>query len=295
MSVTEIISLINDKLQAWAEAAVSMVPNLILAVLIVVLAMLLGKILSRLVEGVLHKYSDNEAATRILRSLTYVAILAFGMFVAMGVLQLERTVTSLLAGVGVIGLALGFAFQEIASNFVAGILIAFRKPYQLDDIIEIESWQGQVTGINLRTTSITTFQGLEVIIPNKTMFTTPFINYTTTPQRRIDLKVGVSYGDDLEKVERVSREALQDVTGRIESEEIGIYFQEFEDSSINFVAQVWIEYPGQKNYLRALHDAVMNLKAAYAENDITIPFPIRTLDFGIKGGTPLRQMMHSES
>lgn len=150
----------------------------------------------------------NKAVINLLRTITFVLVLAVGLFVSLGVLQLEKTVTSILAGAGVIGLALGFAFQEIASNFVSGIFIAFQGPYQIGDIVKIDSFFGEVSKISLRTTSILTFEGLEVLIPNKDMFTKPFINYTKSPDRRLDLSVSVSYGDDLDLVERVIKKAL---------------------------------------------------------------------------------------
>ncbi|MEZ4846375.1 MAG: mechanosensitive ion channel [Bdellovibrionota bacterium] len=94
------------------------------------------------------------------------------------------------------GLALGFAFQEIASNFVSGVIISFRKPYQIGDIIKIQSYEGSVKAIDLRYTTMTTFKGLEVIIPNKNMMTEILTNYTTTPDRRVELSIGVAYDSD---------------------------------------------------------------------------------------------------
>lgn len=291
MSISEMIQLVIDKLKSWLEMAIQLLPNMALAVVVLVAFVIAAKIVRRFVTKVLGKYSDNVAVNRILTYIVYVAIIAFGLFAALGILNLDKTVTSLLAGAGVIGLALGFAFQEIASNFLAGIFIAFNKPYKVNDIVEIDSWVGTVSQIDLRTTSIITFQGLEVMVPNKTMFTEPFINYTTTPRRRIDMQVGVSYGDDLEKVKNVAQEALESVPDRIKDEDIGIWFEGFGDSSINFVAQIWIQYPGDNSFLKARSAAVMKLKKAFDENDITIPFPIRTLDFGIKGGERLAQTL----
>ncbi len=294
MNFSEMIQLVVEKLRSWLELAIQLLPNLALAIVVLVIFVIAAKIVRRVITRLLGKYSDNVAVNRILTNIVYVAIVSFGLFSALGILNLNKTVTSLLAGAGVIGLALGFAFQEIASNFISGIFIAFNKPYKVDDIVEIDSWVGTVSQIDLRTTSIITFQGLEVMVPNKTMFTQPFINYTTTPIRRIDLMVGVSYGDDLEKVKKVAYEALENVPDRIKDEEIGIWFEGFGDSSINFVAQIWIEYPGDNSFLKARSAAVMNLKKAFDENDITIPFPIRTLDFGIKGGERLAETLSGQ-
>ncbi|MEZ4873129.1 MAG: mechanosensitive ion channel, partial [Bdellovibrionales bacterium] len=133
--------------------------------------------------------------------------------------------------------------------------------------------------------------GLEVLVPNKQMYTSTLINYTLTKDMRLDFTMGISYAEDLEKVERVTRNALVDIRGRNEEKNIEFYFKEFGDSSINFVLHVWIIYPGDNYYWKAHHDIVTKIKKAFDENDITIPFPIRTIDFGIKGGKTLKSMI----
>ncbi|MAE74795.1 MAG: mechanosensitive ion channel protein MscS [Bdellovibrionaceae bacterium] len=288
---TEAYKLLTEELESWFEVAIKALPNLVVAILVLLVFAGIAKLARKLIKKLSKKIVDNEAVTGLLETLTQFIVMAVGVFMALGILNLDKTVTSLLAGAGVIGLALGFAFQEIASNFVSGILIAFREPYKLGDIIEIDGHQGTVTKIELRTTSITTFQGLEVIIPNKRMFTETFTNYTTTPRRRIDLEVGVSYGDKLDEAVDVTKKALEGIDGRLESEEVQIYFTEFGSSSINFVAHIWIPYPANPNFLEVRHKAIMAIKSAFEENDLTIPYPIRTLDFGIKGGQPLHTQL----
>ncbi len=287
----EALSLLGEKLSTWYEAAIKAIPNILVALLVMIVFIIAAKISKNIVSRVLPRVTRNKAVINLLRTITFILVLSIGLFVSLGVLQLEKTVTSILAGAGVIGLALGFAFQEIASNFVSGIFIAFQEPYQIGDIVEVDSYFGEVTKISLRTTSITTFQGLEVLIPNKDMFTKPFINYTTTPNRRLDINVGVSYGDDLELVERVTKEALKAVQERVEDREVEVFFEEFGNSSINLEARVWITYARNRAYAKARHQAVKAIKAAFDENGITIPFPIRTLDFGIKGGEKLKEML----
>lgn len=289
-----IIALLSEKILNWYEVGVKAIPNLIAAIAIFVLFALLSKLTKKIVSKTLPRITKNQAVIDLLKTISSFLILILGLFIALGILNLDKTVTSILAGAGVIGLALGFAFQEIASNFVSGILIAFREPYRLGDIVEVDNYFGEVIRINLRTTSIMTFEGLEVLIPNKYMFTKPFINLTTTPQRRVDISVGVSYADDLDKVESVTKEALEKIKDRISYKEVEVFFDEFGGSSINLNARVWVSYPANQAYLVAKHTAIKNIKKAYDENGITIPFPIRTLDFGIKGGKELQEQL-SES
>ncbi len=241
------------------------------------------------------RVSNSKALNDLANTLSYLLVFIFGLFISLEILNLEKTVTSLLAGAGVLGLALGFAFQEIASNFVSGIFIALSKPYQVGDIVEVESYFGEVTRISLRTTSIMTFQGLEVLIPNKDMFTKAFINLTTTPTRRMDLAVGVSYGDDLDLVEEITKEALREVKEKVADKEVEVFFDEFGSSSINLKARVWVNYTANSAFVESKHQAIKAIKKAYDKNNITIPFPIRTLDFGIKGGKELADSLSKQT
>lgn len=277
IELKSIFSLLEERLVSWYEIVIKSIPNIIASIFIILIFIFLAKIARKVFSKVLPRISKNEAVTSLLDTIIYFIIILIGFFVSLEILHLDKTVTSLLAGAGVLGLALGFAFQEIASNFVSGIFIAFREPYKLGDIVQLDQHFGKITNINLRTTSITTFQGLEIIIPNKHMFTKPFTNFTTTPKRRIDIEVGVSYEDDLEKVEKVTKEALLNINEIIKDEEPEVFFKEFADSSINLVARIWIHYPENQAFLKARHKAIINIKKHYDKNGISIPFPIRTI------------------
>jgi small conductance mechanosensitive channel len=109
-------------------------------------------------------------------------------------------------------------------------------------------------------------------------------------KRRIDLTIGISYGEDLEKVKKITMDCLAGMKGLSTIDDITFFYTEFGDSSINYVLRIWINSADQPEFLGAGSEAIMRIKKAYDENDITIPFPIRTLDFGIKGGVSLDEM-----
>lgn len=294
LNLENAVSLLSEKIETWYELAVKSLPNLFVAIVILIAFFYLSKLNKILVRKFIGRVTHSEALTGLLETLAFIITFIIGLFISLEILNLDKTVTSILAGAGVIGLALGFAFQEIASNFISGVMIAFRKPYKIGDIVKAEDYIGKVTSINLRTTTLTSLQGLDIIIPNKYLFTEPFINYTRTHKRRIDLSVGVSYGDDLDLVEKVTKEALEKNSYKLEHEDVFVYFEEFGDSSINLKACFWIEYPGDLNYFKAKSEAISSIKKAYDENDIVIPFPIRTLDFGIKGGKDLSESLKKD-
>jgi len=290
MDISKYYDIVVDKVISWSENFVSMLPNFILALLAFFVFVVIAKFSVRLLNRILNKTIDNPALNNIISKTLYIAIIIIGTFVALSVLNLQKTVTSLLAGAGIIGLALGFAFQDIAANFISGILMAARRPFKVGDVIETLNHEGIVKKINIRTTELTSFQGQQIIIPNKEVFQNALINDSFNGKKRIDLGVGVSYGDDLEKVRKLTLEAVKSIPRRTE-DEITFVYEEFGDSSINFTVRIWVEFKSQFTYKDSQSEAIIAIKKAFDENDITIPFPIRTLDFGIKGGEKLNEVV----
>ena len=281
---------ILEKIGSWWETFVSMIPNMLVSILILFVFIVLSRYSAKLFKKLFSKTSEKKALTNLFTTIVKYTILGIGIFIMLSILQLDKAVTSILAGVGILGLALGFAFQDIAANFVSGIILAFRTPFTIGDIIEVNDIMGTAMGTNLRVTIIKTFTGQEVFVPNKDVLQNPITNYTVLGKRRIDLSVGVSYGDDLEEVENVVLETIKKVDGVIDHENTVFDYAEFGDSSINFNIRFWIKYPGQPGFFKVKTDAIKAIKKALDENDIMIPFPIRTLDFGIRGGEKLSEM-----
>ena len=290
LQIADAVSIITSKLEEWLKQLIELLPSLVIAIIVAVLFIFVARFTRNVLGKVLGRVSHNKAVNNLLVTIAYVAVLAVGVLIALRVVALDGVVTSLLAGVGIVGLALGFAFQDIAANFISGVLIAVGQPFRVGDIIKLGDNFGTVTNINLRTTTIKTFQAIDVLIPNKNLFQDVVENYTHTRDRRVDLSVGVSYGDDLEKVKEVTIEAIKGVKSVIRPNDITLFYNEFGDSSINFMVRFWAKSARQPDFLQAQSDAIMAIKKAYDDNDITIPFPIRTLDFGIKGGEKLSEM-----
>lgn len=280
-----------DKLGEWLQSLILLIPNIVAAALIIGVAFLAARLLRRATRRVLDRFSTYGQVNRLFASLVFLAAVGVGIFIALSVLGLSKAVTALLTGVGILGLALGFAFQDITENFISGVLMAFRRPIEVGDIVEVDDYFGTVHEINLRSTIVQTFQGKHVFLPNSLVIKNPLVNYSRTDRLRIDLNCGVAYGDDLDKAERIAREAVRDVIGRDDSRDIELFYEEFGDSSINFVLQLWISYKRQTDFLASQSDAIKKLKKAFDENGITIPFPIRTLDFGVVGGERLDEIL----
>ncbi len=291
----EATARITEKISTWAIELIEMIPNMAVAILVVLI--FFG--IARLLQIGLRKINRSAVADRgimhLISNFVFYIVMGLGVFMALSVLQLDKTVTSLLAGAGIIGLALGFAFQETAANFLSGILMTIRKPITVGDLIESNGITGYVKDLNLRCTVLETTEGQDVIIPNKSVFYSPIKNYTVNGRRRIDIEVGVSYGEDLSRVRDITIDCLKDIEGVMQDKKIQLFYTKFDNSSINFVLRIWTADTAQVNYFKMRSDVIMAIKSAYDENDITIPFPIRTLDFGIKGGTKLNEMMGDQN
>jgi len=290
IQIAEPVQTVIQKLEGWLDAFIGLIPNMAVTLLLLIIFLLLANLGSKLFKKLFSKASNNEALSNLFSTVTYAVILGIGFFIMLGVLGLDKALTSVVAGIGVIGLALGFAFQDIAANFISGIILAFRRPFKLGDIIAVNDIMGKVSKTDLRVTIIETFQGQEVYIPNSDVLQGAIYNFSILEKRRIDLAVGVSYADDLEKVEDVVLSTIKNLEGVIDKDQIGFDYSEFDSSSINFNIRFWIGYPGEPGYLKMRNKAIKAIKSAFDEQDITIPFPIRTLDFGIKGGQKLSQM-----
>ncbi len=285
--------IVVDKVDAWITEFISMLPNLVVALIVLIIFYVLGKIARKTVTNLLVRVTDNKTIVSLLETIVGIIIIGIGVFIALSILQLDGAVTSLLAGAGIIGLALGFAFQDIASNFISGVILSIRHPFGLGDIIETNEFYGVVQKLNLRNTIIRTVTGQIVYIPNKSVFENPLQNYTSTGLRRIDLSCGVSYGDDLENAKKVAIEAVDNVEHVLSDKGIEFYYDEFGDSSINFKIRFWVTFTTNPDFWNVRSEAIIAISKAFDENDIMIPFPIRTLDFGIRGGEKLNTMVNS--
>ena len=291
MNVAHAWNLLAHKLSGWMRQLVLLLPNLLLAVLVVVVTWLLARLARSLTARLLKRVSHSEQVNWLVAQAVYVAVFAAGTFIALGILGLEKTVASLMAGAGIVTLALGFAFQDIAANLLAGIYLSVRRPFRRGHLIKSQDYFGTVNQINLRWTEIYTQQGQLVMIPNKQVFENPIMNYSSLGRRRIDLEIGVSYSDDLARAREVAIQAVEQVSTRLPDRPVELFYEEFGRSSINFVIRFWISFSKQPDYLEARSEAIERIKQAFDAEGITIPFPTRILDFAVKGGSALSEVL----
>ena len=291
LKIEKFWSLINDKLENWLETGIKHLPNFVVAIVIAITFSIIARIAGKTMKKVLLKTLESPQIANLLASIFKMCVLITGIFVALDFLGLTGTVTSLLAGAGIIGLAIGFAFQDMTENLIAGIAMGIRKPFQIGDVVAADKVFGTVKTINLRNTLVETFFGQLEVIPNKILFRNILTNYSTNGIRKIEIPVGISYADDPEKAAEVIVAQINQYDFVIKKPETAVFAKDFGDSSINLLLWFWIDYPGETGFMQARHHAVVGVKKALEKADILIPFPIRTLDFGAKGGEKLNTML----
>lgn len=290
MDLNKVYELISNKLINWFEAFIKLLPNLAMATLVVVLGVFIAKFVRTFSLKMIRKVSHLETINRLFASFTYILVIGVTLFTALDILNLDKAVTTALAGAGILGLALAFAFQDIAANFMSGIFMSFRHPFNVGDLVKLGTYKGRIEAINLRDTALISLEGQKIIIPNKQVFQNPIENYSSTGIRRLDLKGRVSLKEDLEKVKEITIKAVEGLSQRDTNKEVEFFYDEFADSAITFDVRVWMVDPEQKKYLSARDAAIIAIRKAFDEAQIVIPFPIRTLDLKKQLGANLSDL-----
>lgn len=263
---------------SWDEilqAIIGFLPTLALAVLVFFIAYLLSKWLTRVVRRAMRRRNQDPEMTVLLEMLTRWGILIIGIVMALQVLAPGRF-ASLLAGLGVAGVTIGFALQDVAKNFVAGILLLIQQPFEIGDTIEVSGFTGEVLKIALRATEMREVDGRYVIIPNGDVFVSPIVNFSRAPRRRIELSVGVGYDSDLDQVARLAYEAILKIPGVLDEPAPSIVFNEFGGSAIGVKTYYWID-TDDTGVFDGTSEGLKLLKMTFEENGIDMPFPTMTI------------------
>ena len=282
------IKNIEKLLEKWQYSIFNYLPKIVLAILVVSTFYFIAKKFRNLslkfYSRVFKKQSD---IAKMISVIVYFFLLISGVFLALEILELENVLTKLLAGAGIIGIIAGFAFKDIASNAFSGFLINVQKPFKPEDWIDIDNNFGTIKEIGWITTTIKTIEGQEVFIPNQIIYNTTFTNYSTFKKRRVILKSGVSYGDNLEHVRKVALDEVKKIDSILTNEDIDFYFTSIGNSTYNFEILFWIRFSHQKDYLNAMSETILHIKKRFEEENISIAYSVTTLDFGGKGGVSL--------
>lgn len=275
-------------LKNWEGSVLTYLPKVFLAVVLLILFIFLAKFANKVIlRAYLKSIKIHSDLSNIIASIVYFFFILSGVYLALKIVGLEQMLTHLLAGAGIIGIIAGFAFKDIASNIFAGLLLKVQHPIKEDDWVKIDNNYGVIMEVGWVTTTIRTVPGQEVFVPNQIIYSTTFTNYSTFHKRRIILESGVSYGDDLDHVKTVALDEARKIDEILPDEEVDFYFTQIGNSTYNFQLRFWIEFNNNNDFQKAMSDIIVRIKKRFERKNISIAYPVTTLDFGVKGGVNL--------
>lgn len=281
------VETLREQLQEMSEAFVASLPSLAISLLIVLITWIIARFAVRISDMIVGRTEIRSSLKNLVDTLVRLTIWIMGLFIAAVVVMPGLTAASLLAGLGIGAVAIGFAFQDIFENFFAGILIMLREKMQIGDVIECEGITGKVEHITLRETHVRKLSGELTVVPNSILFKNPVEILTDVEQRRYDAVVGVSYDTNLDHAADIIRRAVEGVTDVLASKGVDIFAQEFNSSSVDFLVRWWAGSSPRSG--RESKDKVIRaIKSSLDEAGIEIPFPYVTHTF--KETVPVSQL-----
>jgi len=268
--MNDLIQRVNASLLDLVSSGIKLLPALILAIAILLLTRFLARITRRMVRKIGTRTIRSTSLQMLLTQTSHVAVWAVGLLLASLVVFPSLGLGDILALLGLGSVAIGFAFQDIFKNFLAGVLLLLREPFRINDQIVVNDYEGTVEEIDIRTTRILTYQGERVLIPNSIVFTNAVRVLTAFPQRRTDLEVGVDYNTPLPKVRELILDLLPEVEGVLSQPEPEVDIVGFGDSAIDLMVRYWTQ--PQILHVRRTKTRVMTaIKQAFNRESISIP------------------------
>ena len=236
----ETVEILTAQLREIARGAIELLPQLVVALVVIIVTWGLSKLAKSLLTRILDRTRLRASLKELFSLLLTILIWILGFMVAAVIIFPGLTPASILAGLGIGSVAIGFAFKDIFENFIAGVILLFRREMRIGDFIECEGLEGKVENISIRESHIMQTDGQLVIVPNSMLFKNPIKIRTHQDQRRITVVCGVAYGEDVDKSRDVIEAAVSSCSSVItDGRPIQIFAQEFASSSINFEVTWW--------------------------------------------------------
>ena len=274
--MSRIIQTIINSFYELVGQAITHFPSLISAVIIIFLTRYAVQVIEKVVRETGKRVITSTSLQILLTKTAKVGVWTLGILVACVLAFPSFELGHIITTLGVSSVAVGFAFQDIFKNFLAGIILLIEEPFRIGDEVIIDGYKGIVKHISIRTTQICTYDGEKVLLPNSTVFTNAVKVFTAYSFRRTDLSVGVDYDTSLPEATKILKRTIQDVGGVLQEPFPEIDLVNFGDSSIDFVVRYWTN--SQEKQVRYVQtQAIVAIKKAFDEADINIPYPIRTL------------------
>jgi len=274
------VGIVASLVSQWGKSSLDLLrgegPRLIFRLLLVMFILFafyqLAKIIQKGVNRGLKsgRVRISHLLHRMIVSSVRNLVVLFGILIAIS--QLGVSLGPLLAGLGIAGFIIGFALQDSLSNFASGMMILMYRPFDVGDVVEASGVRGRVSHMSLVNTTFTTLDNQTLVVPNNLIWQSVITNVTAQRTRRIDLIFGISYGDDIEKAERVLHQIVEENEAVLDDPKPIIKVHELGESSVNFAVRPWVR---TSDYWDTYWDLTKAVKLRFDKEGISIPFPQR--------------------
>ncbi|MFB2921748.1 MULTISPECIES: mechanosensitive ion channel family protein [Aerosakkonema] len=267
------------KIQGMIDGLIVMLPNIVLAAIVFALFFFAGSKIKSLVKRLTRRHRQARNLGLVLGRLSQGIVILVGLFVALSIVIPTFQAGDLIQLLGISGVAIGFAFRDILQNFLAGILILLTEPFQIDDQIVFKGYEGTVENIQTRATTIRTYDGRRIVIPNSELFTNSVMVNTAFEKRRLEYDIGIGYGDDIDRAKQLILEAMHSVDGVLADPAPDVLTMELASSTVNIRARWWIQPPRRADALDMRDRVLTAIKNKLTANGIDLPFPTQQILF----------------
>ena len=278
--LTLVWDAVNAPLFSLGEDPVTLLALVVLVVIMVLTWIIGGRARWLLERRVSHVAGIEQGTLHAIGGLGRYLILFVGSFI--GLRSVGFQLDAILVVFGALGVGIGFGLQNIANNFVSGLILLVERPIKVGDVVEVGGELGSVERVGIRATTLRKFDQTQAIVPNGDLISSTVTNWTLDDRRaRLDFTLGVAYGSDTRLVERLIRAAVVNHRNVLDDPEPRIFFVEFGDSSLNFRVLAYVNDLMER--FATLSDLHFAIDDAFRENDVEIPFPqhdlhLRTID-----------------
>ncbi|PSN12799.1 mechanosensitive ion channel protein MscS [filamentous cyanobacterium CCT1] len=272
-------SPIWEKIQAMTNGFLALLPNIALAIVVFLIFFLVAKAIRTTVRRLTQRRRRTRNVGLVLGRLAQGTTVLIGLFIALSIIIPSLEAGDLIQLLGISGVAIGFAFRDILQNFLAGILILLTEPFQIDDQIIFKDFEGTVENIETRATTIRTYDGRRIVIPNSELFTNLVLVNTAFENRRLEYDIGIGYGDDIETAKDLILEAIHDTDGVLAHPAADVIVVDLADSTVNLRARWWVQPPRRAEVLDLQDQVLINIKNKLTASGIDMPFPTQQILF----------------
>ena len=252
----------------------SLLPSLIAALVVFAVGVYLASIVRRLVRRSMERRTKNPQPISLISQLAYWLVVI--LVAAISLQMVGFNLTAFLAGIGIAGITIGFALQDVSKNFIAGLLMLIQQPFEVGEAIEVGGYTGTVLAIDLRATQLRTSDGRLVLIPNGEVIVSPITNFSQAKSRRVEISTGVAYESQPETVRQTALQAIGEIPGLINDPSPDVRFTNFGSSTFDLTIHYWID-TSQTSLVAAKDAGLKAIKAAFEETRIEMPFPVQTI------------------